>query len=349
MKILESHPLLSHNTFATEATAVYFIEVESEEEAATLSRDEYFRTLPFIAIGSGSNLLFLGDFKGAVLHYSGAGVTRLFENDEEVILDVEGGKVWHELVMETVREGLWGLENLALIPGECGPAGVQNIGAYGREIKDTLLAVRYVDLRTGERRRLPAGECGYGYRHSVFKEEAMAHAFVTGIELRLSKRFSPELSYKGLTDLSAEEDLTPLKVAERVIEIRRQKLPDPESLPNAGSFFMNPFVPESDFLRLQALYPDIPHFKGNDGRVKIPAAWLIQECGLKGARRGNVGTYPLQPLVIVNYGGATAREIADFSEYVVGSVREKFGIEISPEVRFVRSGARRSILELPEP
>ena len=362
MKLYESHSLLSHNTFAVSATAVYYIEVESEGDAETLSRDEYFRTLPFIAIGGGSNLLFQGDFKGAVLHYSPNRVTVVSEDDERILLHVEGGKTWHELVMETAQKGLWGLENLALIPGECGAAAVQNIGAYGREIKDVLTAIHYVDLRTGEKKVLPAAEAGYSYRHSVFKEPKMAHALVTGIDIELKKTFSPELSYKGLSEklggpsrtseareLGQREvtpDLTPLAVAEAVIEIRRQKLPDPEEYPNAGSFFMNPFVSREVFDRISSECPDVPHFVYEDGRIKIPAAWLIQTCGLKGYRDGKVGTYPRQPLVIVNYDGATAKEIADFSEFVQKSVRDKFGIDITPEVRFVRSGAQHSIQEL---
>ena len=346
MKIYEGHSLLSHNTFAVEATAVYFIEVESEEDARTLSRDEYFRTLPFIAIGGGSNLLFQGDFKGAVLHYAPQRVTTLEEDDQKVRLFVEGGKEWHALVMEVSRRGLWGIENLALIPGECGPAAVQNIGAYGREIKDVLRSIRYVDLRSGETHILPAGEAGYRYRHSIFKEPEMAHALVTGIEIELSKAFSPEISYKGLSGLRDKEELTPLDVAEEVIRIRRDKLPDPADYPNAGSFFMNPFVSKETFEALASEYPEAPHFIGEDGRVKVPAAWLIQTAGLKGYREGKVGTYPRQPLVIVNYGGATAKEIADFSAFVQEGVKEKFGIEIKPEVRFVRSGAQHSIQEL---
>lgn len=346
MKILESHPLLSHNTFAVESTAVYFIEVESEGDAEILSKDEYFRTLPFIAIGGGSNLLFEGDFKGAVLHYTGSKVTVLEENSRHVFLHVESGKNWHELVMEAAHRKLWGIENLALIPGECGAAAVQNIGAYGREIKDVIRAVHYVDLVTGEKKEIPVSEAKYSYRHSIFKEPEMAHVLVTGVDIVLNKAFSPELSYKGLQDLRNNPALNPMDVAEAVIKIREEKLPDPAVYPNAGSFFMNPFISEETFGHLTRSYPDAPHFKSEDGRVKVPAAWLIQECGLKGKRSGNVGTYLRQPLCIVNYGGATAKEIADFSEYIRKSVRDKFGIEITPEVRFVRSGAQHSIDEL---
>ena len=346
MKIHESHSLLPHNTFAIEAKAVYFIEIESEGDAEVLAHDEYFRTLPFIAIGRGSNLLFQGDFKGAVLHYTDQSVEVTDETRQEVVLHVGGGKVWHDLVMEAVRKELWGIENLALIPGECGAAAVQNIGAYGREIKDVLRAVHYVDLRTGEKHILPATEARYSYRHSAFKTPEMAHALVTGIDLVLYKDYRPELSYRGLQDLRTKPDLTPCDVAKAVIRLREEKLPDPEVLPNAGSFFMNPFVSREDFSKLSERYPDVPHFRSEDGRIKVPAAWLIQECGLKGKRVGNVGTYPGQPLVLVNYGGATAKEIADFSIYVQKCVRDKFGIEISPEVRFVRSGAQHAIDEL---
>ena len=346
MKIFENHPLRPHNTFAVDATAVYYIEVESEGDASTLSRDEFFRTLPFLAIGGGSNVLFQGDFKGAVLHYSAKEVTTLSEDDHRIIIHAEGGKLWHELVMEMAEKGLWGLENLALIPGECGAAAVQNIGAYGREIKDVIEAVHYVDLRTGERQVMQASDAKYSYRHSIFKEAEMAHALVTGVDLVLSKDFAPELSYKGLSDLGGRRSLTPLEVAREVIKIRESKLPDPAVYPNAGSFFMNPYVSKETFETLQKEYPQAPHYPVGGDRVKIPAAWLIQEAGLKGYREGNVGTFPTQPLVIVNYGGARSKEIADFSEMIRQKVFDKFGIRISPEVLFVKSGARHSVEEL---
>lgn len=348
MKINESHSLLPHNTFGIAATAVYFIEVESEEDAVALSRDEYFRTLPFLAIGGGSNLLFRGDFKGAILHYTSEVVSTLRENETGKVIHVEGGKNWHELVMEVTRDGLWGIENLALIPGETGAAAVQNIGAYGREICDAVEAIHYVDLRDGSKHQLSRDEAHYQYRHSVFKEEEMAHAFVTGVDLVLRKDFSPMLEYRGLHHLEERGSrLTPTDVASEVIRIREEKLPDPKVFPNAGSFFMNPLLTRETFHSLEALYPDIPHFDVDEGRVKVPAAWMIQECGLKGKRVGNVGTFPSQPLCIVNYGGASGKEISDFSEMIRKAVRQKFGVEITPEVRFIRSAALHSINELP--
>ena len=186
MRITQDQPLKEHNTFGLDVRAAFFITLESEEDVRTLARDEYFRTMPFITIGGGSNLLFNGDFKGAVLRYIGSDVTIVSEDDSSVRLRVEAGKQWHELVTETTKKGWWGIENLALIPGDCGAAAVQNIGAYGAEICDVLDTIHYVDLRDGSTHELPASEAKYSYRHSIFKEESMVSAVVTAIELTLS-------------------------------------------------------------------------------------------------------------------------------------------------------------------
>lgn len=338
MRITQDQPLKDHNTLGLDVRAAYFITVESEEDARTLARDEYFRTMPFITIGAGSNLLFNGDFKGAVLHYSGDSVSILSEDDEAVTLRIEAGKCWHELVTETAAKGWWGIENLALIPGDTGAAAVQNIGAYGAEICDVLETIHYVDLRTGEVHHLPASEAKYAYRHSIFKEPEMASAIVTAIDLRLSKVARPRLEYKGLSSLRDREGLTPTQVAEEVTRIRESKLPDPREIPNAGSFFMNPFVTSECFEKLQAEYPEIPHYVVEEGRsYKIPAAWLIEQVGMRGYRNETVGTYERQPLVLINHSHGTSADIRRLADLIIAKVSEKFGITLHPEVRYVRS------------
>lgn len=343
MKIEQGFELRELNTFAMACKASYYIEVESKEDALRLSQDEYFRTLPMMIKGGGSNLLFVGDFRGAVLHYSGSSVTTIEEDSDSILLRVEAGKNWHELVMECAEKGLWGIENLALIPGEVGASAVQNIGAYGAEACQVIEVVHSIDLEVGEERTWSNDDCHYAYRYSTFKEWEQQFQLIYAVDIRLSKIAKPNLGYAGLQSLEGVTPLTPLKVAEKVIEIRESKLPNPAELPNAGSFFMNPIVDRQLFTRLLLANPSMPHYIISEEEYKIPAAWLIEQSGLKGFREGNVGTYPKQPLVIVNYGGAFSHEVVDFSDMIIRTVKDKFGIELHPEVRFVRSGAQDSL------
>lgn len=345
MKIVESYSLSPHNTFGLEATAAYFIEVATPQEVQLLSKDEYFRTLPFIVIGGGSNLLFRGDFKGAVIHYTGKALTKRSETPKEVVFNVEAAFTWNDLVLHTTSLGLWGAENLALIPGEVGAAAVQNIGAYGVEIQELVQRIHCIDLKSGEALSITKEEAEYGYRHSIFKETNRSHLIVTSVDLSFSKEPKPKLEYKGLESLQETLNLTPSEVATYISKVRENKLPDPKTLGNAGSFFMNPLISEEHFLRLQSKYPAIPFYKMEKG-VKIPAAWLIEQAGLKGFKKGNVGTYPLQPLVIVNYGGATGREISDLADLIMERVRTQFEVTLTPEVRYIKSAELDSVNEL---
>lgn len=336
MQILPDFDLKDSNTFAIPAQASYFITCDSVEDIVRLCKDEFFRSQPYLIIGGGSNLLFVENFVGCVVRFTDDAWEILSEDDESVTIKVSAGKKWHDLVMETAQDGYWGIENLALIPGDTGAAAVQNIGAYGVEICRTLSTVHTVDLRDGSLRDFSNEECKYDYRYSIFKEKEMGHYFIYAVELRLSKKPDPQLSYAGLQELTGHPTLTPEVVARHVIAIRESKLPDHHTLPNAGSFFMNPIVTASVYEALLREYGQVPHYiVGKE--YKIPAAWLIEQCGYKGKKIGNVGCYERQPLVIVNYGGATGEEIVALSEDIRSSVKEKFGIEIHPEVRFVKT------------
>lgn len=336
MQILPDFDLKSHNTFSISAKASYYITCENIEDLQKLSRDEYFRSRPYIVIGGGSNLLFVEDYVGSVVRYTEDAWHIIDESQEHLTIRVAAGKRWHDLVIETAEKGYWGLENLALIPGDTGAAAVQNIGAYGVEIQQVLKSVHTVDLRDGSLRTFSNSECQYDYRHSIFKAKDMGHYVIYAVELTLSKTPNPKLSYAGLQELEACAELTPMTVANHVISIRESKLPDHNKLPNAGSFFMNPIVPHTTYSTLIDKYGTVPHYQVGD-QYKIPAAWLIEQCGYKGKQIGQVGCYSKQPLVIVNYGDATADEIVALSANIQRDVRSKFDIEIHPEVRFVKT------------
>lgn len=294
----------------------------------------------WIHIGQGSNLLFTADYDGTVLHSRLLGCRVVEETADDVVVRAASGEDWDGFVRWCVEQGFYGLENLALIPGEVGASAVQNVGAYGVEAGDLIIRVHTIDALTGEERTFSRGECGYAYRQSVFKTTLRGRYVVTHVDYRLSRRFVPNLRYAALLrevesrGLTAET-LTARQLCEVVSEVRRSKLPDPHVTGSAGSFFMNPVVDADVFSRLSATCPDVPHFDLPDGRVKVPAGWLIERCGWKGHSLGRAGVYDKQALVLVNLGGATGQDIVRLSEAVRRDVRERFGIEICPEVNFI--------------
>ena len=335
MKIEPDYSLLPHNTFGIAARCRWFIEYDSVNELQTILRDEYFRELPFLHIGSGSNLLFVRDFEGAILHSNITQISIIDETPDSIDLFAGAAVVWDELVQHCVKNGWYGAENLSLIPGETGAAAVQNIGAYGVEIKDLIRAVQTIDAVSGEEVWFEQNDCRYEYRKSIFKEELKGEKIVTGIRLRLSKKEHYSLEYGNIREKLQNETLSLPKVRETIIAIRNEKLPNQKEYGNAGSFFMNPSVESSFFDQLKISYPNIPGYPLENGKVKIPAAWLIEQCGWKGKRVGNAGIWPKQPLVLVNYGGATGAEIASLADSVRCSVTEKFNIDILPEVLYI--------------
>jgi len=337
MKVFKDYPLLLHNTFGMDVKATLFIEYGSVEELKEVLRMPEVKEGRWLHIGGGSNLLFTGDYPGAVLHSVIKGHEIVKENGEEVIVRVGAGEVWDDFVAYTVAQGWYGAENLSLIPGEVGASAVQNIGAYGVEAKDLITEVEAVDVNTGEERVFKNEECGYAYRESVFKLSLKRRYVLTQVSFRLKKTPSYQLDY-GNVRAELEKrgcGLTLENVRQTIIDIRNAKLPDPKIQGNAGSFFMNPMVSRSQFEALLAQYPQMPHYEVDAHRVKIPAAWMIDQCGWKGKQLGRAGVHDKQALVLVNLGGATGKEIIRLSEEIQKSVFDKFGVCISPEVNYV--------------
>ncbi len=317
-----------------------YLEVEAEEELLTLDWDSLPQ--PVMVLGGGSNLLFTKDFPGTVLHVGIGGITR--HADDRVTCGA--GVVFDDFCAWAAKEGLWGPENLSLIPGECGASAVQNIGAYGVEVKDILADIRAYDRKEGRFVHIDPTTCGYGYRTSRFKTEWKGRYIITAVTYRLSREPRPVLDYGGIRKALlergplmvprvaqvSEETLTPLVIRDTIIGIRREKLPDPAVTGSAGSFFCNPVVPEDVFKKIEG---NPPHYEVKGG-IKIPAAWLIEQCGFKGARNGGAQVYPKQPLVIVNATGeASPQEIIGLEKQVIDAVQAKFGITLHPEVEHV--------------
>ena len=328
------YSLLSHNTFGIDVSAARFLEYASVEELQQQIAQGAVTT-PFLHIGGGSNLLFTKDYDGLILHSCIGGIEVTEEDERTVSVRVGAGVVWDDFVAYCVAHGWYGAENLSLIPGEVGAGAVQNIGAYGVEVKDLITAVETVNIQ-GDQRVYSIEECGYAYRNSIFKRPENKSVFVTYVRFRLSKEEYYTLDYGTIRqELGKYPELTLPVVRKVIIDIRESKLPDPKVMGNAGSFFMNPIVPKEKLLVLQQEYPQIPYYELADGQVKIPAGWMIDQCGWKGKSLGPAAVHDKQALVLVNRGGAKGSDIIALSDAVRASVREKFGIDIHPEVNFV--------------
>lgn len=323
------------NTFGIDVTAARFLEYGSEDELRELIAAGQV-VAPWLHIGGGSNLLFIKDYEGTVLHSRIGGLEVTSEDEEHVSVRVGAGVVWDDFVAYCVERHWYGAENLSLIPGEVGASAVQNIGAYGVEVKDLITSVETINMAR-EKRIYGVDECGYSYRKSLFKQPEMKAVFVTYVNFCLSKREHYTLGYGTIRQELEKYPVLNLETLRRVIiDIRQSKLPDPKVLGNAGSFFMNPIVPRRQFESLQREYPDMPHYDVDAGRVKIPAAWMIDRCGWKGKALGPAAVHGRQALVLVNSGGATGADIVALSDAVRASVREKFGIDIHPEVCLIK-------------
>jgi len=334
MKDYQNYSLKAHNTFGIEARCRRFVEYADVAEAQQMAewiRQEHGRCL---IIGRGSNLLLTGDFDGLVVHSGILGIERV----GDTCVRCGSGVVWDDVVAWCIAHGLYGAENLSLIPGEVGASAVQNIGAYGVEVKDLIEEVEAVEITTGRVCHISNAECQYGYRDSRFKHDWRSRYLITYVTYRLSLIENLSLAYGNITAELERQGITRPTAAQLrqvIIDIRNAKLPDPKVTGNAGSFFMNPVVSREQFERLKAVYPEIPHYYINKEHEKIPAGWMIDQCGWKGRSLGKAGVHDRQALVLVNRGGATGSDIVALCETIRQDVREKFGIEIHPEVNII--------------
>ena len=326
--------LRTRNSFGVDQQAARLVEFETPEDLRTL----FAAGIPekWTVLAGGNNILFTRDYDGVLLTPVARGITLLSDDGDEVRVRADAGVEWDDLVEWAVGRGLWGIENLSLIPGKAGAAPVQNIGAYGCEAKDAIRRVEMYCVETGAMLTLDAAHCGFGYRESVFKHDLKGRVIITAVEIALTHTPRPRLGYGDVErEVEARGGATLRNIREAICAIRRAKLPDPAVLGNAGSFFKNPVVGAAAAERLLAEYPDMPHYPAPEGRVKLAAGWLIDRAGMKGRRKGAVGVHERQALVLVNHGGATGGEVIAFARTVQAKVREKFGIEIDTEVNIL--------------
>ena len=289
---------------------------------------------PLLFMGGGSNLLFLNNYSGTVLHSVIDNINIVAEDDNSVSVRVGSGVVWDDFVAYCVEKGWWGVENLSLIPGEVGASAVQNIGAYGVEVKDVLQSIEAISVDDLSKRIFTNAECNYGYRDSIFKNSLKGKYVITYVTYRLSKKANPNIGYGALKSVLAENPSLK-EIRDAIIAVRNSKLPDPKVYGNAGSFFMNPVIPMEQFVALQSRYPDIPSYPASDGYIKVPAGWLIEKSGWKGKSLGNAAVYEKQALVLINRGGATGMEVKHLADTVIADIKEIFGITLHAEVNYI--------------
>lgn len=337
MKDFYDFNLKEHNTFGIDVKCRRFIEFESVDELLQIVNSLTDADKPLLVLGGGSNMLFTADYEGTVLHSAIKGHVAV-QTDEGIMLRCGSGEVWDDIVSLCVSNRMYGAENLSLIPGDVGASAVQNIGAYGAEAKDIILKVEAVDLQTGKMCEFTNEECEYAYRKSKFKGEWRNRFVITYVTYKLSEVFCPCLDYGNIR---AELEKRNIKVptAEQlrnvIIDIRNEKLPDPKVEGNAGSFFMNPVVPKAKYEELVVRFGNVPHYSVDDNNEKIPAGWMIDQCGWKGKSLGKAGVHSRQALVLVNRGGAEGKDIVALCDAIKRDVKDKFGIDIVPEVNII--------------
>ncbi len=337
MQIESNKPLKSLNTFGIEASANRFLKLDNRDQLKELENltDEDRSNL--LVLGGGSNILLTKDFEGLVIQNNLKGIRDMKTQSENVWVRCEAGEEWHDLVMYCVRKGYGGIENLSLIPGKVGAAPMQNIGAYGVELKDVFEELEAFDIANGIVRTFDKEDCRFGYRESIFKHELKGRFIILSVTLKLSKESQLNYSYgdieRTLQKMGVEPSIR--SISDAVISIRRSKLPDPAELGNAGSFFKNLEMPLEQYDELKSEYPEMPGYDLPDNMKKVPTAWLIDQCGLKGFRVGNVGVHEKHALVLVNYGGAKGEDLKDLAGKIQEKVRETFGLLIYPEVNII--------------
>ena len=335
----ENFSLKPFNTFGVEAKAKYFVEVNTVEELIETLKHSHSQTLPLLFLGGGSNILFTKDFDGLAMQLNLKGISEEFLNENEVLVTAKAGENWHEFVMFCLNKNYGGLENLSLIPGNVGTSPMQNIGAYGTEIKDHFVSCKVLNLQTLEVETFDLEKCRFGYRDSIFKQEGKNKYVILEVSFKLTtQNHTIKTEYGAIkSELENLSIINPTiqDVSKAVINIRQSKLPDPKKIGNAGSFFKNPTIPLAQFEDLKLKFDNIQGYP-NGNFVKVPAGWLIEQCGWKGKQIGNVASHQLQSLVIINAtGSASGKEIFDFSTLIIDSVKEKFAIELEREVNIL--------------
>lgn len=337
MHIQANYSLKELNTFKIDVKAQYYVEITRQSDISTLRSDLALASLPWRIIGGASNIVFTHDIEGVIVHCGYKKIKVVKTDADHVWLSVGAGLKWHDLVTYTVENDLWGLENLALIPGTVGAAPVQNVGAYGAEARDAITRVQTLNLYSGQRREFRNAECKFGYRTSIFKQEFANKVLVHRVTFRLRKRHAghPNLVYDPLKEALSnipKSKLSPKTVYDAVIKLRQERIPDPEVFGNAGSFFKNPVIDRDYFEKIRADYPDIPHHKTVEGQYKIPAAWLIEQANWKGQRNGKARVSTKHALILENLGGAKGQDVVELAQMVQKAVDHKFGIHLELEV-----------------
>lgn len=338
VSIKTHYPLQTLNTFNVQAHADLFCEVSNTTELEQLLTQPESKTNSTFILGGGSNVLLTKDIHGLVIKNSIQGIKLVDENETHVWLRVGAGENWHQFVLYCLQHGYAGVENLSLIPGTVGAAPIQNIGAYGVEIKDIFESLEATHLSSGEKRVFTHGDCQFGYRDSIFKGDLKNQYIITTVTFKLCKQATPNTSYGAINSVLHQWNIckpTINDISNAVIHIRQQKLPDPQKLANAGSFFKNPIIASEQFHTLQKKYPDIPHYDQPQQQQKIPAAWLIDQCQLKGFKRNGVGVSPDHALVLVNYSSHDGSAIVDLAHDIQQRVEQRFGIYLETEVNII--------------
>ena len=337
--IKENISLLPYNTFGIDVKAKYFCEIETIETLQELLQNDIFKTNQYLVLGGGSNILFSKDFDGLVIKNNIKGKSVIENNNEFAVIEAFAGEVWHELVLFCIENNFaGGIENLSLIPGSVGASPIQNIGAYGVEIKDIFLKLEALNIKTGQIETFTNEECKFGYRESIFKNVAKNQYIITKVYYKLDKTKPLYIEYGAIKDVLNTHNIktpTAKDISKAVCEIRESKLPNPKEIGNAGSFFKNPEIEISLYNKLKAEYPEIPSYPINETTVKVPAGWLIEKCGFKGKSFGNYGVHKKQALVLVNYGGANGNDILNLANEIIEVVYKTFEIKIINEVNFI--------------
>lgn len=338
MNIQQNISLKQYNTFGIDVNAKEFVSVDTLEELQILCQAFNLNERKLLILGGGSNLLLTDHFNGMVIHVNLKGIQVMHENDEHVWIKSMAGEVWHKFVLWCVERNFAGLENLSLIPGYVGAAPMQNIGAYGVELKHTFDSLEAVEIATGEIKKFTNDECKFGYRESIFKHEAKGKYIIASVTFKLNKKPLFNTTYGAIQQTLEKMQVNELSIkaiSDAVIAIRSSKLPDPKMLGNAGSFFKNPEIDVQQYEQLKANFPELVAYPAGKDKVKLAAGWLIEQCGWKGKVVGHTGSHKDQALVLVNYGNATGQEILDLAQQIQISVKEKFGVDIVPEVNVV--------------